>query len=284
MDKNARARELFVGGASIQSITRELELSRATFYRYREGWNLDVLTVGVLDSLRTSVTRYNTFPDRMEPGTFEIQVAKLLAQKLGVKIRFKPVAMAKLFTGIDAGEFDLAMGFVGNTHERRQRYVISEPYGNLVARPTGTLVAKRDLAISVNDLGSLAGLRIGAMGGSLSGDWLAPLARQNVMVKTFGNPSAVHYALLSHQIDAALEAYLFQAPFVAAHPAFEIKLPLIDYDACQIGLLLRPGDERMLNRVNDTILSLLKTHAIEPLEERLHLSQAANLPALHAHS
>ena len=60
---------------------------------------------------------------------YDVEVAKLIADKLGVKATFVEGEWDGLFAGLDAGRYDLVINGVEVTDERREKYDFSEPYG-----------------------------------------------------------------------------------------------------------------------------------------------------------
>jgi cyclohexadienyl dehydratase len=62
-----------------------------------------------------------------EYSGFDIDMARSLAQALGVKIEFIPTAWSNLAKDLAAGDFDIAMGGVSVTLDRQRRGFFSAP-------------------------------------------------------------------------------------------------------------------------------------------------------------
>ena len=59
---------------------------------------------------------------------FDVEIAKLIAEKLGVKATFVECEWDSIFAGIDAGRYDMAANGVEITPERAEKYDFTTPY------------------------------------------------------------------------------------------------------------------------------------------------------------
>ena len=59
---------------------------------------------------------------------FDVEMGRLIAEKLGVEARFEETAWEAILAGVDSGRFDIACNGVGYTEERAKSYMFSDPY------------------------------------------------------------------------------------------------------------------------------------------------------------
>jgi len=59
---------------------------------------------------------------------FDVEIAALIAQGLGVKPEFKETDFESILGGVDSGRFDIACNGVDYTEERAEKYTFSDPY------------------------------------------------------------------------------------------------------------------------------------------------------------
>lgn len=59
---------------------------------------------------------------------FEVEVAKIIADYLGVEVRYTETAWSSIFAALDAGQIDMVVNSVAYTEERAEKYDFSEPY------------------------------------------------------------------------------------------------------------------------------------------------------------
>lgn len=59
---------------------------------------------------------------------FDIEIAKAIAEVLGLEITFVNTAWDGIFAALEKGEFDCIMSAVSITEERQEKYILTEPY------------------------------------------------------------------------------------------------------------------------------------------------------------
>ena len=60
---------------------------------------------------------------------YDVEVARLIASKIGVEAEIVEGEWSGLFAGVDAGRYDVVVNGVEVTDERAEKYTFSEPYG-----------------------------------------------------------------------------------------------------------------------------------------------------------
>jgi polar amino acid transport system substrate-binding protein len=59
---------------------------------------------------------------------FDVDLAKLVAEKLGKRAEFKDIALSSILISVKDGAIDAAIAALGATQERKQNYDFSDPY------------------------------------------------------------------------------------------------------------------------------------------------------------
>jgi cystine transport system substrate-binding protein len=139
---------------------------------------------------------------------FDIDVAKLIAEKLGVKAEFVKTEWSAILAGLGSGKFDVIVNQVGITPERQQTFDFSVPY--VASSPQLILRANDDSGYK--SFADLKGKKLGVSQGS-NYEALAK-AQEGVQVKSY--PGAPEYLsdLVSRRVDAALNDQLMTAYLV----------------------------------------------------------------------
>ena len=83
---------------------------------------------------------------------FDVEVARYIADYMGVEVRFTETAWSSIFAALDAGQIDIVANGVSYSEERAEKYAFSTPY-NYTQYAVMTL-ADND---SVNSLADVAG-------------------------------------------------------------------------------------------------------------------------------
>ena len=95
---------------------------------------------------------YTYHNDQDELVGFDVEVARYIADYMGVEVRFTETAWSSIFAALDAGQIDIVANGVSYSEERAEKYAFSAPY-NYTQYAVMTL-ADND---SVNSLADVAG-------------------------------------------------------------------------------------------------------------------------------
>ena len=92
------------------------------------GSNLDLQTSGTLTvGLEGTFQPYGYRKDGKLTG-FEVDLARDVAKKLGLKVKFVPTKFNSLIAGLDTNKYDVVINNMSETSERKAKYLFSTPY------------------------------------------------------------------------------------------------------------------------------------------------------------
>jgi polar amino acid transport system substrate-binding protein len=94
--------------------------------------------------------------DGKTPLGFDVELAKAVAAKLGLGVKFVDTAWDGIFAGVDTGKYDCIMSSVTYTAERAATFNFTKPY---VAN-SQLLVVRKDSAVKPASLAEVPGLRL----------------------------------------------------------------------------------------------------------------------------
>jgi cystine transport system substrate-binding protein len=94
---------------------------------------------------------------------YDVEVARAVAEELGVEIRFEETQWDAIFAGLEAGRFDVIANQVSITPEREESYTFSQPY----TYSTGVIV----VAEGTTDIASFEDLEGKTTAQSLTSNW-----------------------------------------------------------------------------------------------------------------
>jgi cystine transport system substrate-binding protein len=94
---------------------------------------------------------------------YDVDVAKLLAAKLGLKPEFVSTEWTAILAGLSAGKYDVIIGQVGITPKREQAFDFSEPY----TYSTPQLIVRRNETARYTSLNDLKGKKVGVGQGTV---------------------------------------------------------------------------------------------------------------------
>lgn len=175
------------------------------------------INIGVLGDLPP----YAMLNDKQELDGYDIEVAKLLAKYLGVKVNLVQVTASNRIPFLVTNKVDLIVATFGITPERAKQVMFSIPYSaieNTVYGPKGKNIAKID---------DLKGLRIGVPRGSVQDNILSNALGAGARMMRFDDTPSTYQALLTGQVDAMAETGLTFDGVMKANPGAPIEKKFI---------------------------------------------------------
>ena len=183
---------------------------------------------------------------------FDVEVAKKIAQKLGVEAVFVEGEFDGLLAGFDAGRYDLVINGVSVDEERREKYDFSDPYAYdriavIVAGDNEAIQAMEDLN------GKKTANTLNSVYAKVAEEYGAKVTGVNDLNQTFE-------LLLSGRIDATLNAEVSYYDYMKSHPDAGIKIAVLNDEATEIAIPVQKGEDSasLLAAVNE-VLSEMKT-------------------------
>ncbi|MDP4093057.1 MAG: ABC transporter substrate-binding protein [Bacillota bacterium] len=105
-------------------------------------WDGKTLRIGVDDSYPPMEFR----DDKNALVGFDVDMAKAIAQKLGVPIKWTSIVFTGIFAGLDTNKYDIIISSVSMTKSREKKYLFSEPYlsngQEIVVAPSNNSITK----------------------------------------------------------------------------------------------------------------------------------------------
>ena len=193
---------------------------------------------------------------------FDVEVAKAVAQRLGVKPQFVTTEWSGIIGGLVAGKFDVIVNQVAITDERKKSLDFSQPYTYSAAQ----LIRRKDDNREFNTLDALKGHKLGVSLGS-NYDKMAK-AVPGIDVRTY--PGAPEYLadLAANRIDAALNDQLMMAYLIKTS-----KLPLkpgavLPGTNQAVGIPFRKGNPKFAKAIDDALSDMKKDGTLAKLAEQ----------------
>lgn len=187
----------------------------------------------------------------MTPMGYDIDIANLIAEKLGVKTELVPVTSANRIPYLQTNKVDLVISSLGKNAEREAVIDFSTPYApffNGVFASADVTVAKAE---------DLAGKTIGVTRGAVEDLELTKVAPADAVIKRYEDNNGTISAFLSGQIDVVATGNVVAAAILAKNPPKRPELKfLIKNSPCYIGL--NKSEPALLEKVN-AIIATAKT-------------------------
>lgn len=166
---------------------------------------------------------------------YDVEVAKAVAEKLGVTVDFVEGEWDGLLAGLSAGRYDIMVNGVDIDPEREESYDFSTPYAY---NRTAVITAG-----SNNEINTLEDLKGKNTANTISSTYAKVAEEYGATVTGVDDLNQTFELLLSGRIDATLNAEMTYYDYMDAHPDADCKIAVLTDDANKIGIPMRKGGE-----------------------------------------
>ena len=209
-------------------------------------------------------------PD-MQPIGYDIDMARLIAAKLGVKAELVPVTSTNRIPYLTTGKVDLVISSLGKNPKREAVIDFSEAYAPFFNGVFGTADEK------ITGAADLADKTVAVTRGSIEDLELTKIAPESATIKRFEDNSSTISAYQSGQVDLVATGNVVAASINEKKPtkALETKF-MIKNSPCYVGLAKE--EPALMAEVNAIIAAAKKDGSLGAIAEKwLHNPLPANL-------
>ncbi|PQP02282.1 cystine ABC transporter substrate-binding protein [Massilia phosphatilytica] len=168
---------------------------------------------------------------------YDVDVAKLVCARLGVKPEFVTTEWAAILAGLGAGKYDVIISQVGITPRRQQAFDFSQPYTYSAPQ----LIVRRNEGTTYNKLADLKGRKVGVGQGSVFEQQVR--AVPGIEVKSYPAAPENLQDLAFGRIDAALNDSLMVA-YLLKNSQLPIRAGARVGDVERMGIAFRKGNPK----------------------------------------
>ncbi len=207
----------------------------------------------------------------MAPQGLDIDVARLIASKLGVKVELLPVSSANRIPYLQTKKADLVISTLGKNAEREKVIAFSSAYAPFFQAVFGPK------AVSVKAWADLGGKTVAVTRGAMEDQELAKVAPSDLQVRRFEDNNATISAFVAGQTQFVATSAAVAATIIQKNPQISAEYKLLLKDSpCFIGVNL--GEDALRSRVNEIIAEAKKDGSIEALSKKWLGRGAGELP------
>lgn len=190
-----------------------------------------------------------TFHDKSGKLTgFDVEIAKEVAKRLGVKPEFVETKWDGMFAGLDAKRFDMIVNQVGVNPDRQKKYDFSNSY----------IVSKAVLIVSSSNttIKKFSDLKGKKSAQSLTSD-LAKIAKNNgAVLQPVDSFNQAIDLILSKRVDAAVNDSLSFLDLKKQKPGIAIKVVDQKSDAQPNAIMFNKGNKELVTAVNKALADM----------------------------
>ncbi|RNE66727.1 amino acid ABC transporter substrate-binding protein [Cryobacterium tepidiphilum] len=191
---------------------------------------------------------------------YDVEVARAVADKLGVKAEFKETQWDGIFAGLEAGRFDTIANQVSITPERKAKYEFSEPY--TVSK--GVIVVKDDNT----SIGSFADLKGKTTAQSLTSNWYTLAQDSGATVQPVEGWAQSVALVEQGRVDATINDQLTYLDYKKQKGAEGLKVAATTDDSSQSAFAFAEGSSSLVDAVNKALDELRADGTLAKLSEK----------------
>lgn len=225
------------------------------------------INIGVL----TELPPYGLLNDKQEPDGYDVDVAKLLARYLGVKLNLVPLTSPNRIPFLVTNKVDMIVATFGVTPERAKQVMFSIPYSAI----ENVVFARKDRPIAKID--DLKGLRVGVPRGTVQDVILTQRFGRDVTMARFDDDPSTYQALITGQVDAIAHTGMTGDKIFGDNPGANIERKFILLQQPN-GITMRKDQWNLHQWVNTFVYFVKNNGELEAIHQRWFGKPLPNLP------
>jgi polar amino acid transport system substrate-binding protein len=207
----------------------------------------------------------------LAPQGLDIDMATLIAEKLGATLELVPVTSANRIPYVQTAQVDLVISTLGKNEERLKVIDFSHAYAPFFQ----AVYASKSM--SVKSFDDLAGKKIAVAKGAMEEQELVKLGPAGMDFKRYEDQAATTAAFVAGQADVLATSVSNASLMAQNNPQLEAELKLIIKESpCFVGIA--KGQDALLAKVNAIILEAKKDGTIDAMSQKWLNKPAGELP------
>ncbi|MDR0524373.1 MAG: transporter substrate-binding domain-containing protein [Spirochaetaceae bacterium] len=203
--------------------------------------------------------------DGKTPIGFDVQLAKALADQLGLKVKYVDTAWDGIFAGLNTGKYDAVISGVTITPDRIGAHNFTKPYiGNAM-----TIVLLKDSGVSLTKPEDIAGYRVCYQAETTANIYADRLAEQGVAFTPFEYDNIMQcFEDLRHgRVDIILVDSLVASNYVAGDSPFKIVWQGTADE--KFGICLKKGNNALTDALNTALDKLFANGTMTRISQNI---------------
>lgn len=222
-------------------------------------------------AIPTDYPPYGFVGTDMAPQGLDIDAAKLIASRMGVKLELVPVTSANRIPYLQTKKADLVISTLGKNAEREKVIDFSSAYAPFFQ---GVFAKK---TMPVKDFKDLVGKSVAVTRGAMEDQELNKAAPPGVDYRRFEDNNATVAAYVAGQTQVIAMSGAVAAEMIRKNPQINTEFKLLLKDSpCFVGIA--KGEDALKARVNEIIAAAKKDGTLDKLSKQWLGKPAGDLP------
>ena len=181
----------------------------------------------------------------------DVELAKYIAEKLGVELEIKPMEFSAIQQAVTSGNIDMGISGFAYTDERAEAMGLSERYNVNTKKGQGLLV-KKELASQYNTAESFAGKKVATQNATLQNKLATEQLPSDVQIQLVTNITDGVMMLTTGKVDALAVSGDNGESLAKTYD----DIAMVDYSSEGNVIAVKKGDDDLLNAINEVIVEV----------------------------
>jgi polar amino acid transport system substrate-binding protein len=222
-------------------------------------------------AIPTDYPPYGSVGTDLQPQGLDIEMARLIATKLGVKVELVPVTSANRIPYLQTKKVDLVISTLGKNAEREKVIDFTAAYSPFYQ---AVFAAK---ALPVKGAADLNGKTVGVTRGAMEDVELSKIAPAGVDIKRFEDNNATVAAFVSGQVQVIATGAAVAGNMMARNPTLGAEYKFVLKDSPNF-IGVAKGEDKLRGKVNEIIAAAKASGEIDAMCRKWLGRPAGELP------
>jgi polar amino acid transport system substrate-binding protein len=219
----------------------------------------------------TDYPPYGSVDKNMTPQGLDVEMAQLIASKLGVKVELVPVTSANRIAYLQTHKADLVISTLGKNAEREKVIDFSAAYAPFFQ----AVYASKKL--DIKSFADMGGKSVAVTRGAMEDQELAKVAPATLDYKRFEDNNATIAAFVAGQTQTLATSAAVAGDMMQKNPQLGAEYKLLLKDSpCFVGIA--KGEEPLKTKVNEIIATARKDGTLDAMAKKWLGRPAGDLP------
>ena len=191
---------------------------------------------------------------------FDVEVARAIAEKLGVTAEFVETDWDSLIAGLQVGRFDIIVNEVTPTEERKKTYDFTDPYTYVY-----DVVITKEENNDISSMEDLEGKKTSNTISSTHAQLAESYGAEVIAVDTF---EASIEMVLQGRADATINGELVFNDYITQKPDSGLKIAAYNKEAISTAIPVRKGQDRLREAINKALEELKNDGTLNEISVR----------------
>lgn len=214
------------------------------------------------------------YNDENELSGYDVDVAKAVAKKLDLKIKFKEYNVDGQVTAVNRGEADFAANDFGMSKDRAEKFSLSSP----IKYSFDSMIVRKSDDSGIHSLKDLKGKKAA---GEPNTSYMKIADKYGAKAVTYDNATNDQYLtdVANGRTDVILNDYYLQKMSLAALPDIPVKiLEDVYFNANSTGFLFDKKNQALKTKVNTVLEELKKDGTLKKIAEQYFGTDVSTKP------